>query len=289
MKKIITILLHFFISVSIANAQSPIASFTSLPIKVNDTITICAGQSITFINTSTATLTGTSYAWNFGTGANPLTSSLTGPITVNYSIASNSIIASLIVNNNNGSGITNYSVVVVVKQSPNSLLTLNSSGSGFATSTQNGTTVFKKCNAADTTLFTFQSNYNNGFLQNFTWGDGTNANQDSLIGNQIKHRYAIGQNSLTHRITFANGCSQSKDYIVFNGNAPIVTVSGSSQNTCLPLPYSFQLISNKVPISYQVSFSDGTAANNFTTASCTDEEHQQNRRTELKLLINTSN
>ena len=276
MKKIITILLHFFISVSIANAQSPIASFTSLPIKVNDTITICAGQSITFINTSTATLSGSTYTWSFGTGANPLTSSLTGPITVNYSTASNSIIASLIVNNNNGSGITNYSVVVVVKQSPNSLLTLNSSGSGFTTSTQNGTTVFKKCNAADTTLFTFQSNYNNGFLQNYIWGDGKTANQDSLIGNQIKHRYAIGQSLLTHRITFVNGCSQSKDYIVFNGNAPIVTVSGSSQNTCLPLPYSFQLISNKVPISYQVSFSDGSAANNFTTASDTTVSHSFN-------------
>lgn len=254
-------------------AQSPIASFTSLPIQVNDTITICAGQSITFINTSTSTLVGTTYAWSFGTGANPISSNLMGPITVKYTLPSNSITASLVVDNNNGSGITNYNVVVVVKQSPNSQLTLASSGNGFGTTTQNGNTVFKKCNASDSTLFTFQSNYNNGFLQNFTWGDGTIANQDSLTGNQIKHRYAIGQNLLTHRITFANGCSQSKDYIVFNGNAPIVTVSGSSQNTCLPLPYSFQLVSNKVPISYQVSFSDGTAANNFATVSDTTVSH----------------
>ena len=92
MKKIITILLHFFISVSIANAQSPIASFTSSPIKVNDTITICAGESITFINTNTSTLVGTTYAWSFGTGANPLCSNLMVPITVKYTNPSNSII-----------------------------------------------------------------------------------------------------------------------------------------------------------------------------------------------------
>lgn len=272
-RKIITLLFYLFTGIIIVKSQTPIASFSSMPIQINDTITICAGQSITFINTSTATITSTKYAWNFGIGANPLTSSLTGPITVNYSIVSNSIIASLIVNNNNGSGITNSSVVVVVKQSPNSQLTLSSSGSGFSTSSQNGTTIFKQCNAADTSLFTFQSNYNNGFLQYYTWGDGTIANQDSLIGNQIKHRYAIGQNSLTHRITFANGCIQNKEYIIFNGNAPIVTVSGSSQNTCLPLPYSFQLISNKVPISYQVSFSDGSLANIFATASDTTISH----------------
>jgi gliding motility-associated-like protein len=273
LKKIITILSYLFISISLSQAQNPIASFTSLPLKVNDTITICANQTITFINTSTATIVGTTYSWNFGVGANPLSSNLTGPITVKYTTPSNSIIASLVVNNNNGSLISIYNMVVVVKQSPNSILTLTSSGNGFSTTTQNGNTVFKKCNAADTTLFNFQTNYNNSFLQNYTWGDGTIANQDSLIGNQIKHRYAIGQNLLTHNVTLANGCSQSKDYIVFNGNAPIVTVSGSSQNTCLPLPYSFQLVSNKVPISYQVSFSDGSAANNFTTVSDTTVSH----------------
>lgn len=273
MKKIFTILSYLFISVSLLQAQSPIASFSSLPIKVNDTISICAGESITFINTSTATIVGTTYSWTFGVGANPVSSNLTGPITVKYTIPSNSTIASLVVNNNNGSLISIYNIVVVVKQSPNSILTLSSFGNGFATTNQNGNTIFKKCNASDSTLFTFQSNYNNGFLQYYSWGDGTIANQDSIIGNQIKHRYAIGQNLLTHSVTFGNGCSQSKDYIVFNGNAPIVTVSGSSQNTCLPLPYSFQLVSNKVPISYQVSFSDGSAANNFTTVSDTTVSH----------------
>ena len=47
--------------------------------------TICVGSSVTFTNTSTGTTGGTSYNWNFGSGATPGTAGTIGPHTVTYS------------------------------------------------------------------------------------------------------------------------------------------------------------------------------------------------------------
>ena len=55
------------------------ADFTGLPLSV------CVGSAVTFTNTSTGTTGGTSYSWNFGSGASPATANTIGPHSVTYS------------------------------------------------------------------------------------------------------------------------------------------------------------------------------------------------------------
>ena len=55
------------------------ADFTGTP------LTVCTGSAVTFTNTSTGTTGGTTYSWNFGTGATPATANTIGPHSVTYS------------------------------------------------------------------------------------------------------------------------------------------------------------------------------------------------------------
>lgn len=49
-----------------------------------DSSSVCSGHSITFTDLSSGTSPSTTYAWSFGSGASPQTSTSTGPITVTY-------------------------------------------------------------------------------------------------------------------------------------------------------------------------------------------------------------
>ncbi len=271
---------HFFLSVfflftlfAISYGQQPTASFSTLPALSAGSVTICESQSITFVSTSTQTLPGSSYTWNFGTGANPANATGIGPHTVTYTGASSfTATANLNVSNNNGTNpsTTSASINVTVVNSPS--LTLLSNGSGFSSSTLNGQLLFKKCGSQTPEQFNFQSNYNNTITQTFNWGDGTTSTQAAMIGNQITHTFPVGQYTVTHTVS-ANGCSETSQYIVFNGEAPVISISGSGQNFCLPSPFSIDISSNNVPIDYAVAFSDGTAAQFFNTANDTTITH----------------
>ena len=46
---------------------------------------VCIGSTVSFTNLSTGTTGGTTYSWNFGSGANPLTTTGPGPHSVTYS------------------------------------------------------------------------------------------------------------------------------------------------------------------------------------------------------------
>jgi gliding motility-associated-like protein len=149
---------------------------------------------------------------------------------------------------------------------------LGSIGGGFGTITQGGQTIFKNCGAIDSALFTFNAAVNNTVTQVFNWGDGSTSTNLSMVGSQITHDYPLGQFVLTHTVT-QNGCTNTASYIVFNGSAPQVTVTGIGSNTCLPSPYSIDILSNDVPITYTVNFSDGTPSSVFTTANDTTINH----------------
>ena len=260
--------LHFSVC-----AQTPIANFTSIPSATNDTIRICLGDSIRLINTSTSTITGSTYAWNFGSGATPTTYNGAGPVAVFYNTVTAGRTIQLTVNNNNTLPLSTKTMVVIVSPLPTSNISLVSSGNGFGSSVQNGITLFKNCNAADSSIFFFQSNYSNAVNQTFDWGDGTTSNNISMIGTQINHKYNLGKFDFFHTVTLASGCKVIKKYIVFNGKAPIITVSGAGQNTCIPSPYSFDLISNDVPIDFTVNYSDGSMPLVFTTSVDTTIDH----------------
>ena len=262
-----------FAFVSIAYSQTPVPSFSSLPAAVGGTITLCQGSTVTYNNTSNQTLAGTTYSWNFGTGvgASPATANTVGPHTVTYGTPGATTVT-LTVNNQNGTGNHVFTRNIVVVANPNAALTLVSSGGGYGTMVQAGQTIFKNCGSIDSALFTFNAAVNNTVTQTFSWGDGTFSTNLSMVGTQITHDYPLGQFVLTHTVT-QNGCTSTANYVVFNGSAPQVTVSAIGSNTCLPSPYAIDILSNDVPITYTISFSDGTPNLVFTTANDTTINH----------------
>lgn len=139
-----------FLLVNIAFSQTPIASFSTTPSPVLGTITICQGSTVNFVNTSSQTLAGTTYSWNFGLGATPATAVGAGPHLVTYNtVTAPTTSATLTVNNNNGQPTANFVRTIDVNVSPISNITLLSNGAGFGTSVQSGLTFFKKCGAID--------------------------------------------------------------------------------------------------------------------------------------------
>jgi len=252
--------------------QAPVASFSSVPASVGGTITICQGSTITFNNTSNQTVAGTTYAWNFGLGATPATANTAGPHTVTYNTATAPTTTVTLTVTNPGFPPSVFTRTIDVNALPNAAMTLSSIGGGFGTITQGGQTIFKNCGAIDSALFTFNAAVNNTVTQVFNWGDGSTSTNLSMVGSQITHDYPLGQFVLTHTVT-QNGCTNTTSYIVFNGSAPQVTVTGIGSNTCLPSPYSIDILSNDVPITYTVNFSDGTPSSVFTTANDTTINH----------------
>ena len=256
-----------------SQAQTPTASFIAVPAASGGTVTVCQGQTVTYINNSTNTAPAATYSWNFGAGSLPNTGSGSNPQSTVYNNVGNTSVT-LTVNNNNGNPTSTFSLNVQVIASPVSNLSLTNTGQGYGTSTQGGLTIFKNCNGLDTISFSFQSTYPNTTSQTFNWGDGSPIeNQSNMTGSTISHNYPLGQFTLTHTVSLSNGCVVTKNYIVFNGSAPLVTVSGSGQTTCLPSPFGIDVLSNDVPIDYTVSFSDGSTASTFTTANDTTVSH----------------
>ncbi len=269
----VLVFLVFLLLTQIIYSQTPTASFGTIPASSGGSVTVCQGQTITYINSSTNT-SGATYQWSFGVGASPSTAIGVGPHTVTYNTVTTTG-ASLTVTNSNGNS-DSESLSVIVNVSPSSNLTLLNSGAGFATTTSGGLTLFRNCTSASSTTFNFGvTSYASGSTQTFNWGDGTpNSTHNDLVGNQIAHDYALGQYTLTHTVVLPNGCQVIKQYIVFNGQAPVITVSGSGQTTCLPFPYSLDILSNNVPgTNYNVSFTDGSPASVFTTVNDTTISH----------------
>lgn len=254
-------------------SQTPTASFGTIPASSGGSVTVCQGQTITYINSSTNT-NGSTYQWSFGAGATPANATGVGPHTVTYNTVTTTSASLAVTNSNGNSDIESLSIVVNV--SPTSNLTLLNSGAGFATTTSGGLTLFRNCTSSASTTFNFGvTAYAVGTTQIFNWGDGSpNSTQADLVGNQISHPYGLGQFTLTHTVILPNGCQVIKQYVVFNGQAPVITVSGSGQNTCLPSPYELDIISNQVPgTNYNVSFTDGSPASVFTTVNDTTISH----------------
>jgi gliding motility-associated-like protein len=269
--KTIVFFVLFFCFQKIMVAQT--ASFTTLPVNSGASLTICQGQQVTFINTSTGISPGATYAWTFSSGT-PGNATGTGPHTIAYNTVTTTS-ATLVITNTNGTTLSS-TMSITVNVAPTSTITLLNSGAGFATSNANGVTLFRNCTSSTSTTFNFGvSAYAPGTTQTFNWGDGTpNSTQADLVSNQISHNYSLGQYTLTHTVVLPNGCQVIKQYSVFNGQAPVITVSGSGQNTCLPFPYDLDILSNNVPGTlYNVSFTDGSPASVFTTVNDTTISH----------------
>lgn len=63
-------------------------SFTTNPVAINGTITVCQGQTITYTNTSTNVGTNPTYLWSFQ-GGNSTSETTEGPHSITYNTAGN--------------------------------------------------------------------------------------------------------------------------------------------------------------------------------------------------------
>ncbi len=255
-------------------AQAPVASFTTIPANSLGTVTICQGQQITYINTSSNTNVNSTYTWSFGSGATPSTATGIGPHNVVYNSVTTTS-ASLTVSNGPSLN-SNSSMAIQVNAAPTSNLTLINNAASFTTTTSGGLTLFRNCSTAPSSLFSLNvSSYAVGTTQTFIWGDGSpNSSELDITSNQISHTYNLGQFTLTHTVTSPNGCQSTRQYYIFNGEAPVLTVSGSGQTTCLPFPYSLDILSNNIPgTNYTVSFTDGSPSSVFSTVNDTTISH----------------
>jgi gliding motility-associated-like protein len=271
-------LLSLILSISsdyiVAQTVSFIASSGGQAANSGGSLTICQGQQITFVNTSLDMPSGTIYSWSFDSGfPNFASDTENNSHIITYNSFTSSAIATL--TSSIGGIVTTVSMTIVVNQTPSSNINLLNTGTGFGVTNSSGITMFRNCNASMvSTMFNFNVNSNlAGTIQTFDWGDGSPNNSHlDLVFDQISHLYDLGQYTLTHTVIHPNGCQVIRQYLVFNGTAPIVTVSGSGQTTCLPFPYTIEILSNNIA-TYNVSFTDGSPISIFTTSQDTTISH----------------
>ena len=158
----------------------------------------------------------------------------------------------------------------IITITPQPDVTINGTGQGTFFG---GIPVFRICNNAVST-FTFinASSTSSTINSNYTivWGDGTpNFSSTSWsTSTPLPHDYQVGLWNMSYTIQSSNGCSITKNYIVFVGSNPAVSL-GNPGNTdiCSPSPLTFPITgtaNNPPGTTYTVTFSDSSPAQTFT-------------------------
>ena len=227
--------------------------FNSTPSSSNGTILICEGSVISFIDASSNIPQGANLNWTFN-GGNTATAVGAGP----HDVAYNSVGTYAAILEINGQ---QEIVQIIVAQSYNTNLV--ASGPQITTSSFGGITVFRRCNNnIQNWTFTFNdpniSSYPLGTIFSLDWGDGTNP------GNSFPaiHNYPPGEFDLTYTVTFPNGCSEVRNYAVYNGSTPpALTISGSGLSFCKPNDYEIIISAPFEPpaTTYTIQVNDGSA------------------------------
>lgn len=151
------------------------------------------------------------------------------------------------------------SVTVTVTEGPDASL----GGTGAAIF--DGQPVFRICdNTVSTFTFTNISSTTTSFNQNYTidWGDGTANFTTPTFGAPVMHDYPVGIYTLTYTIQGNNGCTTVKEYAVFVGSNPAVSL-GNPGNTdiCNTEALTFPITgtdNNPPGTIYTVTFNDGS-------------------------------
>ena len=157
------------------------------------------------------------------------------------------------------------SQIFTIKSQPDA--TLNGTGSG---STFGGIPVFKICiNANQTFTFTNGSTTASTLDTNYkiVWGDGSPDYNANTWTTPLTHSYSVGLWNLVYTIQSSNGCPITKNYIVFVGSNPAVSL-GNPGNTdiCNSSPLTFPITgttNNPPGTTYTVTFNDGSSAQVF--------------------------
>jgi PKD domain len=145
------------------NDASPVTiKISQVRITAGTNATICTGQTVSF--TAANAGAGATYAWNFGTGATPPTSSSIGPVVVTYNTAGTQT-ATLSVTSNGCTGI--ITTPVNVNSTPTATVinqTICTGGTAILTATVSG--------GSGTTNYQWQESTNNSTWGNVVGGSG---------------------------------------------------------------------------------------------------------------------
>lgn len=199
---------------------------------------VCLGESISFINTTSSSSSSVTYSWDFGDGGS---SSLYSPT---YTYAA----------------VGAYTVTLQAQVSGGT--------SGCVASTQRAVKIYEVPSVdfsytnvcqSDSAVFTNLTSYTSGLSSmTFDWdfGDGYTSSLESP-----KHKYLTPTNySVELTGTTTNGCTNAKDYIVSIYNMP--TANFSYADVCLGSLMNFTS-SSSIPtgtLSYDWDFDDATTA-----------------------------
>lgn len=107
-KTLLLLLIFLFIIGKGFSLPAPIADFTA------NNLTVCVGQPTTFTNTSSGNIT--SYSWNFGSGATPVTANTIGPHNISYSTTGQKTISLTVDGPDGPSTITKTNYITVGKE-----------------------------------------------------------------------------------------------------------------------------------------------------------------------------
>ena len=252
-------------------------SFTTNPVAVGGTITVCQGQSISYTNTSTGVGSNPTYAWSFP-GGNITSSTLASPPTIIYNTAG-TYISTLTIN-----GFSSSVSVVVLNISPSTIDIQLVDGNFWGTSIFNGNQYFTYCSSDANTnggLFSFITNSTNTTSTTqhiFNWGDGQN---NTYIGSNLPETFHFYQNSgtftLTYTIINSSGCSTVKNFNIYVGASPTATINpGGIPVLCNPGSIVFNILAgaqNSPNTIYTFQVNDGSPAVTFNHPPPTSYTH----------------
>lgn len=267
------------------------ATFTTIPAAVNGTINVCAGSTILFNSTvNPATLAAPAvYSWNFG---NNQTSSLPGPIGINYP-APGTYIVTYNITHANGA-LTQTSVTVNVSAAPANPPTFTSTvgpncqqtytvggipmiqttGNNCNCTPYNGPMIsLNNANnqpAGSTATIHWGANGLGGTTTTFPIGS-TNLLNNPFInfpGQQnpgpTTHYNTPGSYNLMYLVNYPNGCTYSTYVIMSYGAAAISLGTLSAQTQCNPLIYNLTFANQTPGNTYVINWGDGTPNTTFT-------------------------
>ncbi|WP_207433512.1 PKD domain-containing protein [Sabulibacter ruber] len=244
---------------SVATSQNPVADFTF----ANN---VCSGNSVKFSGAPAGT--GFKYEWDFGdpTAGNNNTSTAAEP--------SHTFIS-------NGTGTTSYTVTLKVTNAGGctseikkdiTIIQRADPSLEDVLATQNFTLPFTNCSPVASNYLLKVRNTSSTKSTNraytIDWGDGKVENFPASF-EEAEHTYT-GQGAFNLKFIIAgpNGCTTTRNILVFNGSNPSLSV-GSPGNTvgCAPVTYTFPItgVANNSPsTTYTFQFDDGTPAYTFT-------------------------
>ena len=272
-------------------------SISALPAATNGTVTVCAGSTILFTNTTNSDLYNlfgeTVFSWDFGNNTSATT---LGPHAISYPVPGQYDVTLTIVSAGVSLGQTSLSVLVtdpppfVPALGPGNFCTLQDTLEDgnivFQTESFNGCgcpAIPGYPGGPGPAVSILNSNtYPAGTSASFFWGATGNAQnpnatstyatfptpgatltqfpgQVHTVGTtNIGHYSTQGSYNLMYVVTFPNGCSYSRYYVMSWGAGRIDFCANSATDACFPLEYSL-CFDNQFPgNSYVIDWGDGT-------------------------------